>query len=220
VHTWVKSMCLVCWYPKTIPTGGARGRPLSLPHGSCSRLQGTLYGCDNDNGVPATASRDAFTGYGERDSRSLGQVITIEEAARTPGAAVLRVPQVGANGHTAITDGVGGTVEAHSPKDGVIQFTLAKRRWDKGILFPGIAYTQGSVVPVSPPKIIYRLATPMMTGDKVREIQQALKVAGFEPGPPGWELRTPHTCSGRGLSAIAWAVARRGSRSQNSRGTR
>ncbi len=150
-----------------------------------------LYGCDRDFGDPATA--DAFTGYWDRDAKSLGQIISIEHAARTPGAAVLRIPQIGATGHIVISDGVGGTVEAHSPRDGVIQSALDNRRWDMGILVPGIVYTQGSVVPVpAPGGVIYRLATPMMTGEKVQEIQQALKAAGFDPGVIDGEFG-PHT---------------------------
>jgi len=141
----------------------------------------TLYGCDNDNGAPQTA--DAFTGYWARDANSRGTKISIDQAARTPGAAVLRVPQGAATGHIVISDGQGGTVEAHSPKDGVIQFTLANRRWDMGILVPGITYTEGPAVQVPPPTVvIYRLTTPMMRGDKIREIQQALEAAGFDPG--------------------------------------
>ena len=42
-----------------------------------------LYGCDKDSGVPASA--DAYTGYWERDSLSLGRIISLDEAARTPG---------------------------------------------------------------------------------------------------------------------------------------
>ncbi|MGO9273632.1 MAG: peptidoglycan-binding domain-containing protein [Terriglobia bacterium] len=146
-----------------------------------------LYGCDRDNGNPSTA--DAFTGYWERDAKSLGQIVTIDQAARTPGATVLRIPQVGATGHIVISDGSGGTVEAHSSKDGVIQSTLANRRWDMGVLVPGIAYTQRPDVKVLPPgTAIYRLTTPMMSGEKVLQIQQALKTAGFDPGPPDGEF--------------------------------
>lgn len=152
---------------------------------------GTLYGCDRDEGDPATA--DAYTGYWERDAKSLGQIIPIEQAARTPGAVVLRIPQPGATGHIVISDGVGGTVEAHSPANGVIQSTLANRRWDTGILVSGIAYTQGAGVAVAPPTAtIYRLTLPMMVGDKVRQIQQALLQKGFDPGSPDGEFG-PHT---------------------------
>jgi peptidoglycan hydrolase-like protein with peptidoglycan-binding domain len=82
-----------------------------------------------------------------------------------------------------VSNGAGGTVEAHSTKDGVIASTLSNRRWDMGILIPGVQYSQSAPAPVAPPAtIIYRLTTPLMTGDNVRKIQQALKAAGFDPG--------------------------------------
>jgi N-acetylmuramoyl-L-alanine amidase len=142
---------------------------------------GFLYGCDNDSGNPARA--DAFSGFWQRDAESRGQIVSIDQAARTPGAFVLRKPQPGAIGHIVVSDGNGGTVEAHSHKDGVIASTLAGRRWDLGIFVPGIQYTSGPSVVVSPPPtIIFRLTTPPMTGAKVREIQQQLAAAGFDPG--------------------------------------
>src|ERR1700753_3029020 len=71
-----------------------------------------LYGCNRDVGDPSTA--DAYTGYWKRDAETLGTLISIDEAAATPGAAILRFPQVNASGHIVISDGKGGTVEAHS----------------------------------------------------------------------------------------------------------
>ncbi len=151
----------------------------------------TLYGCDKDSGDPANA--DAFTGYWNRDAGKLGQIISLEQAARTAGAAVLRLPQPGATGHIVISDGAGGTVEAHSPARGVIQSTLAERRWDTGILIPGITYGEGTTVSLAPPKaIIYRLQLPIMTGTNVAEIQQALARKGFDPGVADGEFG-PHT---------------------------
>jgi N-acetylmuramoyl-L-alanine amidase len=153
----------------------------------------SLYGCDRDFGNPATA--DAYTGYWERDAKALGEIISIEQAASIPGAAVLRFPQVGAFGHIVISDGKGGTVEAHSTIDGVIQSTLAQRRWDVGVLVPSIQYAQGTDIAVSPPKsVVYRLTTPMMRGDKVLAIQHALKQMGFDPGVLDGEFG-PHTLS-------------------------
>jgi len=159
---------------------------------SVFQAAGILYGCDKDGGDPASA--DAYTGYWDRDSISLGRTISLDEAARTPGAAVLRFPQVGASGHIVLSDGAGGTVEAHSPADGVVRLTLTQRRWDTAILVPGVTYTQGSsaVLVVAPSTIIYRLTRPMMTGDKVKEIQQALMNKGFSPGLPDGEFG-PHT---------------------------
>jgi len=158
---------------------------------SVFQASGALYGCERDNRDPATA--DAFTGYWDRDSRNLGRIISLDEATRTPGAAVLRFPKVGAVGHIVLSDGLGGTVEAHSPADGVIKSKLAQRRWDTAILVPGVTYNMGPSVPLALPSvIIYRLAQPIMTGDKVKEIQQALIAKGFDPGTPDGEFG-PHT---------------------------
>ena len=49
---------------------------------------GVLYGCASDSADPASA--DAYTGYWARDAEALGVKISIEQAMRTPGAAVLR----------------------------------------------------------------------------------------------------------------------------------
>jgi hypothetical protein len=154
---------------------------------------GVLYGCDRDFGNPSTA--DAFTGYFDRDARTLGEIISLDEAARTPGAAILRAPQPGAIGHIVISNGLGGTVEAHSSKDGVIESTLANRRWDMGLKIPEIAYAGGSALALPPPTgTTYRLTIPFMAGEKVKEIQNSLKSAGFSPGVVDGEFG-PHTHS-------------------------
>jgi N-acetylmuramoyl-L-alanine amidase len=158
---------------------------------SVFQATGTLYGCETDSGDPASA--DAFTGYWGRDSRNLGRIISLDVAVKTPGAAVLRFPQVGATGHIVLSDGLGGTVEAHSPADGVIRSKLAQRRWDTAILIPGVTYNQGSSTPLAPPPgTVYRLTQPIMTGEKVKEIQEVLIGKGFDPGTPDGEFG-PHT---------------------------
>jgi hypothetical protein len=146
------------------------------------QISDTLYGCHKNSGDPATA--DAYTGYWGRDAKSLGVRISVEQAARTPGAAVLRVPQANAMGHIAISDGEGGTVEAHSKNRGVTESTLSGRRWDMGILVPGLTYSEALSTPtVKPPKVlIFRLRTPYMQGETVKAIQRALKEAGYHPG--------------------------------------
>jgi N-acetylmuramoyl-L-alanine amidase len=157
------------------------------------QIAGLLYGCDRDVGDASTA--DAFTGFWRRDSTSLGTLISIDEAAGTPGAAVLRFPQVGASGHIVISDGQGGTVEAHSPVDGVVALTLKNRRWDTGVLVPGVTYSAASSVTVTPPTAqIFRLMTPVMQGPNVRAIQKALQQAGFDPGAIDGAFG-PHTAS-------------------------
>jgi len=127
------------------------------------QVAGILYGCDRDSGDPATAH--AYTGYWARDASNLGQIIPLDQAARTPGANVLRLPTQKETGHIVISDGTGGTVEAHSHVDGVISSTLHNRRWDMGILVPEISYSESQPITVTPPSsTIYRLMTPPMTG--------------------------------------------------------
>lgn len=142
------------------------------------QASGVLYGCQDDQTDPAVA--DAYTGYWARDAAGLGKKISLAEAARTPGAAVLRMgPKMG---HIVISDGTGGTVEAHSANDGVIRSTLSGRRWDVGILVPGIKYSPiMGAVKVPPPALLYRLTSPPQRGDQVRQIQKKLKEQGFDP---------------------------------------
>lgn len=143
----------------------------------------TLYGCDKNSGDPAKA--DAYTGYWGRDAKKLGIRVSVADAARTPGAAVLRLPGTSIGGHIVLSDGKGGTVEAHSSQRGVIESSLANRHWDMGVLVPGLSYIQTTSTPiVTPPStMIYRLKKPFMKDAVVRKIQQALKNAGFSPGP-------------------------------------
>ena len=137
-----------------------------------------LYGCDDDQGNPATA--DAYTGFWGRDARTIGRKISVAAAAGIAGAAVLRLgPKMG---HIVISDGQGGTVEANSTNTGVISHTLSNRRWDMGILVPGISYEEGNGHPEpTPPGLIYRLTSPWMRAEKIEEIQEKLKLRGFGP---------------------------------------
>lgn len=143
---------------------------------------GLLYGCASDSGDPATA--DAFTGFWARDADRVGRKISVQQAMRIPGAAVLRNPQPGAVGHIAISDGRGGTVEAHSTKAGVIASTISGRRWDTGILVPEIEFSESDAdeESVEPKVVVFRLAEPHMTGPTVRAIQRKLKEKGLDPG--------------------------------------
>ena len=144
------------------------------------QVSGRLYGCNNDLGNPDMA--DAYTGYWRNDAEKMGKIITIQQAIRIPGAAILRVPAVGLSGHIVISDGIGGTVEAHGHVDGVINSVVNGRRWDFGILVPWIDYrSQPPVNYVSPDYTIYRYTLPRMVGPKVGQIQRALKAAGFDP---------------------------------------
>jgi hypothetical protein len=148
------------------------------------QVASTLYGCANPAGDPA--SEEAYTGYWERDARSRARRISVEEAAVTPGALILRVPGgPAAVGHIVFSMGDTTTIEAHSSQRGVIQARVAGRRWDMGILIPEVRYTPADEAePVPSPKVVViRLTAPPMRGPAVRAIQRALAGAGVHPGP-------------------------------------
>lgn len=126
---------------------------------------------------------DAFTGFWAEQAREDGAVISVEQAARIPGACLLRVPTSQLVGHIAFCDGRGGTVEAHSSNTGVIQHRVTNRRWDFGVLVPGIRYFMADEpVEVVLPSNVLRLTDPMMRGPRVRAVQEALARRGFLPG--------------------------------------
>jgi len=139
-----------------------------------------IYGCSGTN--PAKA--DAYTGKWRDDAKKMGIIVDTSKAASTPGAAVLRAPTDDRCGHIVISDGKGGTVEAMDSNHGVTTGTLGgNRRWDFGILVPGIQY-QTAAIPVkivAPTITIYRLISPHMQDEKIREIQTKLKEQGFDP---------------------------------------
>jgi hypothetical protein len=140
---------------------------------------GTLYGCFGSNVERA----DAYTGCWGTDLDRLGVRVPVDEAAATPGAIILRRPSL-KDGHIVIADGLGGTVEAHSTERGVIADRVEGRRWDDGILIPGVRYTRNSQpIRVVAPSTIIRLTSPKMRGDAVVAIQKALAARGFTPGP-------------------------------------
>lgn len=142
---------------------------------------GVLYGCYDNQALPALA--DAYTGYWGRDAEIRGRKITVAAAASIPGAMVLRLGVK--MGHIVISDGRGGTVEAHSTRLGVIRGTLSRRRWTMGILVPGIYYPDAGapVATAEPYATIYRLVSPAMRSGAVSQIQKGLKRKGFDPGP-------------------------------------
>lgn len=96
-----------------------------------------LYGVHSANDDPERA--DAYTGYWARDVRIRGTPVTVAEATLIPGAFVLRSPAE-RRGHIVVSDGLGGTVEAHSAARGVCASVLQGRIWTTGILVPGIDY--------------------------------------------------------------------------------
>jgi peptidoglycan hydrolase-like protein with peptidoglycan-binding domain len=86
-------------------------------------------------------------------------------------------------GHVAVSDGAGGTVEAMDHKHGVAAGAVSGRRWDTGVLVPGIDYTRNGTVTTTAPAVIYFVGAPGLSAAKVTRIQQALASEGIDPGP-------------------------------------
>lgn len=145
------------------------------------QLTETLFGCKPKSQGPDVA--DAYTGFWAEDAKKIGREISVAEAAATPGAFLLRVPQGGVVGHVVISAGDGKTVEAHSTKRGVIESTSEGRRWTTGVLVPGIDVSMQPPEPVKRPTLVLRVRTPLMKGDLVKDVQRALRKAGFHAGP-------------------------------------
>lgn len=145
------------------------------------QVAGVIYGCTNDSDPPHVA--DAYTGAWQSDAKTKGKMVSISEATGTPGAFLLRYPPApGEMGHIVVSDGQGGTVEAAGTATGVVAGKVSGRRWDTGVLVPGIDYTAGSHIAVSGPAVVYAVGQPNMDAAKVTAIQNALAGKGFSPG--------------------------------------
>lgn len=126
---------------------------------------------------------DAFTGFWFDQARDEQAGIEIEAAVGIVGAVLLRAPTSQAIGHIAFSDGAGGTIEAFNKKHGVIRSKATGRRWDIGVLVPGVSYFQSDEpVPFEPPVGVLRLTQPLTRGPLVKKVQRALIAAGFSPG--------------------------------------
>lgn len=140
---------------------------------------GKLYGCVDNSANPASV--EAWTKAWKTNSASLGRRVAANKAAAIVGAVLLRFPRTGSMGHVAICDGLGGTVEAKSHAVGVVADTVRGRRWDTGVLVPGIEYDE-DVEPISlGPVTVVRMGAnndPAV----VRKIQRALEEHGVDPG--------------------------------------
>ena len=87
--------------------------------------------------IGCTESGDPYTGAWA----AIKPTIPLEQAYKTPGAVLVRKPRPGHMGHVALSDGKGGTIEAHSKALGVGQFAgAAQREWTSAVLIPGVEY--------------------------------------------------------------------------------
>jgi len=144
------------------------------------QASGQLFGC-NQNSDPNTA--DAFTGFWRRDAEKAASGVAVIVAKSTPGAFLLRFPASALIGHIAISDGAGGTVEAHSSATGVIRGKVDGRRWDMGVM-PSMVKSEepSTLLPTVPPGLVLRLKQPNMKGAIIERLQRRLDERGFSPG--------------------------------------
>ena len=146
------------------------------------QLTGTLFGCRPKTRGPDVA--EAYTGWWYDDARKEGALITIGQAAATPGTFLLRVPSSGVIGHVVISAGEGRTVEAHSTKRGVIESRVDGRRWTTGVAVPGVDISVAdNPRPTRRPGLVLRVKASLMKGELVKEVQRRLRKAKFHAGP-------------------------------------
>ena len=144
---------------------------------------GFLYGCLNNDAKPDIA--DAYTGAWRDDSARLGRRVPYQRAAAIVGGIVLRYPPgPDKMGHIVLCDGTGGTVEAMGHEFGIAVGTVHRRRWNTGLLVPGIEYDENVThIEVIRPPSVYHINAPNVDRSVVRDIQRALLAAGIDPGP-------------------------------------
>ncbi|MCP4576593.1 MAG: LysM peptidoglycan-binding domain-containing protein [Deltaproteobacteria bacterium] len=135
------------------------------------------YGSD-----PRTA--DPYSGKWYEDGKRRGTLIGMDQALNMPGAIIGRSP--GNNrGHVAISLGAGRTVEARGKRYGVVITENAQnRRWDFGVLIPGVAYDtfDEDLPPREMDGRILRVESPYMRGEDVLSVQRKLASLGIDPG--------------------------------------
>lgn len=154
------------------------------------QVSGKLFGCDQNRDANTA---DAYTGHWRRDALAAPCTVPLIIAKSTVGGFLLRYPAPGLVGHIAISDGRGGTVEAHSSQRGVIAGQVDGRRWDTGVLVPMLRYDEPEqLLPTVPPGLVLRLRKPTMKGKLIERLQRALAARGFSPGDIDGDFG-PHT---------------------------
>lgn len=137
-----------------------------------------LFGCI-DNSVPVELA-EPYSGSWAADARS-GVLVrtTISAALTTPAVFLIRKPIKGRIGHVAMSDGLGGTIEAHSRKYGVSEHPISGRVWDYACMLPGVEYRGAIASPLpsyQPPSFVLRIGA---NGDLVVQLKRALAERGY-----------------------------------------
>lgn len=138
-----------------------------------------LLGCQ-----PRSATKgNAYTGYWYDDAVNFGLKIDWQDALKQPGYMVCRRATSSLIGHIAVSVGNGrDVVEAAGKNLGVREHTGLGRPWDIGIRIPTKAEWD-ALKSVPTLGLILRATPNAAASDNVRALQNALKAAGFDPGP-------------------------------------
>lgn len=144
---------------------------------------GLVFGCGTQNLDDA----EPYTGHWAAEAVNRGIVIPVEQASRTPGAFLIRKPRSNPTriGHVGVAAGDGTIFEAAGANLGVRIGPIEGRRWDLGMLLPGVNYTSSSQVDQPGPMsstLILRRQTPPIFDERVVDVQEALKANGIDPG--------------------------------------
>lgn len=152
-----------------------------------------LVGCTN-NGAAVAHAEPYSGGWASDIQRSVVPAVGLDEAMTIAGAVLVRAPKGGRIGHVAISDGDGGTVEAHSTKLGVIAGKARGRAWTHAGLIRGVDYAKPD--PIAAPLVEPAVLRIGARGADVVELQRALKrrfdvlsasgfgrLDGLDPGP-------------------------------------
>lgn len=148
---------------------------------------GIVFGCGTQN----IAKADPYSGYWAKEAASSDRKISVALASRIPGAFLIRKPvstPVERIGHVAIAIGDGRVYEAAGAKLGVRIGPIDGRRWDIGVLLPGVEYATSQTGDAAIASdnagtfLILRVQENPTFDDHVVELQIALKERGFDPG--------------------------------------
>ena len=154
---------------------------------------GKLYGCTDNKGNPATT--EAYSGSWVRDAQNGSLKPTDATTANSTAGVILirKPPMPGKMGHVAISDGNGGTVEAAGTGLGVRRGKVEGRLWHFYTLVPEVVYTStGAMIESRSLPFLLTLEDPNISGTVIKNVQRALKEAGFDPGKIDGQYG-PHT---------------------------
>jgi hypothetical protein len=160
---------------------------------------GQLFGCISNSADPSVA--ESYSGAWWEDANKRGTRLSVEDAIRTPGAFLIRPPafQSVKVGHVALSDGLGGTVEAKDTASGVVTYKSTGRTWAGGVIVPGLVTAIGGAVAAVPMPKTLKVGD---SGAAVGALQTALAAKGFSPGKVDKQYG-PHTWQ----AVCAWQAA-------------